>query len=181
MDPRQRNNRPSITEFAAAAQALGVGSQQAPGLDPNKVLAMGQDPPIPETALMQLISQFGDNPQALNNLIPQLNLPVEDDNAAMQALEAMRKGGQPVPASRTPVTSRKHGPAEAILDENGKIIGFAPEGGGMDDLLKRYSPDKESVGGWNAFTYGLQDKLKGLFDWTKPVFPTEPSPYKPQP
>lgn len=162
-----KNNE--LAQIAAAAAALGVGSQQAPGLDVTKLAQMGMQQP-PGEAWFPLISKFGDNPAAMERLIPQLRGMSEANAKPDMSAEIMAalKSPDRKPAQRIPVTSTKGQKAEAIVDDKGDIIGFAQPG--SEELLKGFVPDAASVGGYPSFKYQMGDMMSHLFDFAKPSF-----------
>lgn len=159
-----------MLQMALAAQALGIGSQQAPGLDPNKVLQAMQPDALPDMTMMTLLNQYRDNPEVMNRLVPQLQLPTGQAAGGPptgQALMDLIQGGPQVKERRA-VMSEKQGAAEAMVDQDGNIVGFAKPG--SQEMIPDYVPTAESVGGWPAFKYQTADFFKNLFNFNKPKF-----------
>jgi hypothetical protein len=185
--PRQKEETATdrLAKLAAAAQALGIGSTQAPALDPNKMMMMmGAQNQIPENIQPMLMQMYQDRPEVMQAMFPQLPINQAQGAAGVpQLADIMSQLGEGAaqPASRVPVqpsAGSQYGPADALLDAQGNILGYAAPG--TDQLLDRYVPSAESVGGWTAGKAQVSDFFKGLFDWTKPKFQTQPTPIQPQ-
>jgi hypothetical protein len=168
---RRQNEQSDMLQMALAAQALGIGKQQAPGLDPNKVLTLSQPEQPSDMTMLALLNQYKDNPEVMNRLVPQLQLPPAQAAGGPptgDALMNMISQSGATPKERRAVMSEKQGPGEAVIDENGNIIGFAKPG--TQEMMPDYVPTAESVGGWPAFKYQTADFFKNLFNFNKPQF-----------
>jgi hypothetical protein len=167
----KKNQQSDMLQMALAAQALGIGSQQAPGLDPNQVLKAMQPEPLPDMTMLALMNQYRDNPEVMNRLVPQLQLPTGQAAGGTPTGQDLmnlisQSGAQP--KERRAVMSEKSGPAEAMVDQDGNIIGFAKPG--TQEMIPDYVPTGESVGTWPAFKYQTADFFKNLFNFNKPQF-----------
>jgi hypothetical protein len=117
-------------------------------------------------------------------MFPQLPLNQQQAGGAPQLADIMAQLGEGAaqPTARVPVqpaAGSQYGPAEAMLDAQGNILGYAAPG--TDQLMDRYVPSADSVGGFTSGKAQVADFFKGLFDWTKPKFQTQPTPIQPQP
>ena len=173
-----------LAKLATAAQALGIGSTQMPALDPNKLMTlMTAQNQIPENIQPMLMQMYQDRPEVMQAMFPQLPINQQGGAGTPQLADIMAQLGEGAtqPVARVPVqpaAGSQYGPADALLDAQGNILGYATPG--TDQLLNRYVPSAESVGNWTAGKAQVADFFKGLFDWTKPKFQTQPTPIQPQ-
>ena len=183
--PKTETATDRLTKLATAGQALGVGTTQAPALDPNKMmLMMASQQQIPENIMPMLMQMYQDKPEVMQAMFPQLPLNQQQAGGAPQLADIMAQLGEGAapPASRVPVqpsAGSQYGPADAMLDAQGNILGYAAPG--TNQLMDRYVPSADSVGGFTSGKAQVADFFKGLFDWTKPKFQTQPTPIQPQP
>jgi hypothetical protein len=183
--PKTETATDRLVKLATAGQALGVGSQQAPALDPNKMMMMlAAQQQIPENIQPMLMQMYQDRPEVMQAMFPQLPLNQQQGAAGVPQLAdimAQLGEGAAQPTARVPVqpsAGSQYGPADALLDAQGNILGYATPG--TDQLMDRYVPSAASVGNWTAGKAQVADFFKGLFDWTKPKFQTQPTPIQPQ-
>lgn len=174
-----------LAKLATAAQALGIGSTQMPALDPNKLMTlMTAQNQIPENIQPMLMQMYQDRPEVMQAMFPQLPINQPQGAAGVpQLADIMSQLGEgaAMPTSRVPVqpaSNTQYGPADALLDAEGNILGYAAPG--TTQLMDRYVPSAASVGNFAAGKAQVSDFFKGLFDWTKPKFQTQPTPIQPQ-
>jgi hypothetical protein len=160
-----------LLTLATAMNQAGLGFSDSIGqIDPNKMVAMQMaKDQIPESVMPMLLQMAQGDPAMMGKLFPQLaQAPEETGMPDISEIAALLGQPEKKPKERRRVTSEKYGDAEAVIGEDGSIMGYMQPG--TDTPFERYAPSAESVGAFPAFTAGAKDKMSGWFDWLKPQF-----------
>lgn len=161
-----------MLDFLAFTEGM---QNMAPPVDPTKLLMQqmqgdqvlqAAQEQTKANALPQMMMQFAGQPDMLKQAYPWFPTAGDGMPGSEDLIKALQGG--PQVKERKPVLDDQGQAAEALVDENGNIIGFAQPG--TDQMMEDFLPSGESIGGFPAWKYKAGDWWKNLFSFNKPQF-----------